>query len=57
MLCTELASNLGQSVTNAAETIASEVATFNRLPLPVVWVEYYEEGPGAPRRTRTASTW
>jgi len=44
VLCTEPRDNPGQSVTNAAETVASEVATVNRLPLPLVWIEHYEAG-------------
>ena len=43
-ICTELAANPGQSVTNAAERIASEVLSFHRLPTPVIWVEHYEKG-------------
>lgn len=54
IICTEPRNNPGQSVTNAAETIASEVATVNRLPLPLVWIEHYEAGArGTPEDPHT----
>ena len=40
MLCSELATNLGPSVTEAAKRIAGEVITHYRLPRPV-WIEHY----------------
>jgi len=54
VVCTELRNNPGQSITNAAERIASEVATHNRLPTPVVWIEHYEAGArGTPEDPHT----
>ena len=44
VICTELPSNEGMSVTNAAERIAGEVIDFNRLPTPLAWIEHYEDG-------------
>ena len=44
IVCTELANNPGQSVTNAAPRIAAEVLKNLRLPVPVVWIEHYEDG-------------
>ena len=40
MLCSELATNLGTSVTEAAKWIAGEVIKHHRLPRPV-WIEHY----------------
>jgi hypothetical protein len=57
VICTELPANEGMSVTDAAERIAGEVIDFHRLPTPLVWIEHYEDGPGAHRRTRIHSTW
>jgi hypothetical protein len=44
VICTELAKNLGMSVTNSAERIAGEVISFHRLPTPLVWIEHYQDG-------------
>ncbi|HKH76475.1 MAG TPA: hypothetical protein VKA51_05910 [Rubrobacteraceae bacterium] len=44
VVCTELPDNPGQSVTNAAERIAAEVIANFRLPVPVIWIEHYEDG-------------
>jgi hypothetical protein len=44
VVCTEFPDNPGQSVTNAAERIAAEVIANFRLPVPVVWIEHYEDG-------------
>ncbi len=44
VVCTEPRDNPGQSVTNAAERIAAEVIANFRLPVPVVWIEHYEDG-------------
>ena len=44
VVCTELANNPGRSVTNVAEQIAAEVIAGFALPVPVVWVEHYEDG-------------
>jgi hypothetical protein len=41
VICSELPSNKGQSVTNAAERIAAEVIRGHRLPTPLVWIEHY----------------
>jgi hypothetical protein len=46
VVCTEPRDNPGQSVTNAAERIAAEVIANFRLPVPVVWIEHYEDGAG-----------
>ncbi len=40
VLCSELADNLGPSVTEAAKRIAGEVIKHHRLPRPV-WIEHY----------------
>ncbi len=40
VLCSELATNLGTSVTEAAKWIAGEVIKHHRLPRPV-WIEHY----------------
>ncbi len=44
VILTELGDNLGMSVTNAAERIAADVIHANRLPVPVVFIEHYEDG-------------
>ena len=44
VVCTELANNPGQSVTNAAERLAGEVISSFKLPIPLVWVEHHENG-------------
>lgn len=41
VICSELASNPGTSVTNAAEQIAAEIISNFRLPKPPVWIEHY----------------
>ena len=41
VLCTELPSNRGESVTNAAERIAGSVIAAFKLPTPLVWIEHY----------------
>lgn len=43
VICTEPRGNPGQSVTNAAERIAGEVISAYRLPVPLVWIEHYED--------------
>ena len=40
VLCSELATNLGTSVTEAVKRIAGEVIKHYRLPRPV-WIEHY----------------
>jgi hypothetical protein len=44
VVCTELPSNEGMSITNAVEQIAAEVIHAHRLPTPLVWIEHYEYG-------------
>ena len=39
VLCSDLPTNKGMSVTNAAERIAAEVIKYHKLPVPV-WIEY-----------------
>ena len=46
VLLTELADNLGMSVTNAAQVLVVEVLATQRLLPPVVVIEHYEEGSG-----------
>ena len=41
VICSELASNTGTSVTNAAEQIAAEIISNFKLPKPPVWIEHY----------------
>lgn len=41
VICTELANNLGTSVTNALRRIAAEVIGAHRLPTPLVWIEHH----------------
>ena len=41
VICTELPSNEGQSVTNAVEQRGAEVIRSHRLPTPLVWIEHY----------------
>lgn len=44
VVCAELVNNPGMSVTNAVSRIAGEVISSFRLPIPVVWIEHYEDG-------------
>jgi hypothetical protein len=54
VLCTELPSNEGMSITQAAERIAGEVISFHWLPTPLVWIEHYEDGArGTPEDPHT----
>ena len=54
IVCTELANNPGQSVTNAAPRIAAEVIQDLFLAIPVVWIEHYEDGArGTPEDPET----
>ena len=41
VICSELPTNEGASVTNIAEQLAAEVIRYHRLPTPVVWVEHH----------------
>ena len=43
VICSELASNKGSSVTYAANQIAAEVIRYHKLALPPVWVEHYSK--------------
>ncbi len=55
---TEPRANPGQSITNAAERIAGEVISAHRLPVPLVWIEHYEDGArGTPEDPHAFSTW
>lgn len=44
VICTELTDNPGMSITNSAERIAGEVISAHKLPVPLVWIEHYEDG-------------
>ena len=44
VICSELPSNPGGSITNSAETIAVGVIQANELPTPLVWIEHWPEG-------------
>ena len=50
VICTELPSNPGMSVTNAVRRIAAEVIESHRLPTPLVWIEHH---PPATTDSRT----
>jgi hypothetical protein len=41
VVCSELPTNKGSSITYAAERLAAEVIRYHRLPTPVVWVEHH----------------
>ena len=43
VICSELPSNPGGSITNSAETIAVGVIQANELPTPLVWIEHWPE--------------
>jgi hypothetical protein len=43
VICSELPSNSGGSITNSAEVIAAGVIRANELPIPLVWVEHWPE--------------
>ena len=43
VICSELPSNSGGSVTNSAEVIAAEVIHSHELPTPLVWIEHWPE--------------
>ncbi len=40
VVCSELPTNVGSSITYAAEQLAAEVIRYHRLPTPVVWIEH-----------------
>jgi len=41
VICSELPTNEGASVTNIAAQLAAEVIRYYRLPAPIVWIEYH----------------
>ena len=41
VVCTELPTNEGPSITYAAEQLAAEVIRYHRLPTPIVWIEHH----------------
>jgi hypothetical protein len=41
LICSELPTNEGSSITYAAEQLAAEVIRYHRLARPVVWVEHH----------------
>jgi hypothetical protein len=41
VICSELPTNEGASVTNIAEQLTAEVIRYHRLPAPVVWIEHH----------------
>ena len=43
VICSELPSNPGGSITNSAELIAAGVIQANQLPTPLVWIEHWPE--------------
>ena len=41
IVCSELPTNEGSSITYAAEQLAAEVIRYHRLPTPLVWIEHH----------------
>ena len=41
LICSELPTNEGSSITYAAEQLAAEVIRYHRLPTPIVWIEHH----------------
>jgi hypothetical protein len=41
VVCSELPTNEGSSITYAAEQLAAEVIRYHRLPTPIVWLEHH----------------
>jgi hypothetical protein len=41
VVCSELPTNEGSSITNAAEQLVAEVIRYHRLPTPIVWIEHH----------------
>jgi hypothetical protein len=41
VICSELPTNEGSSITYAAEQLAAEVIRYHRLPTPVMWIEHH----------------
>jgi hypothetical protein len=44
VICSELPSNEGSSVTYSANHIAAEVIRYHKLGVSPVWIEYYPQG-------------
>jgi hypothetical protein len=40
VICSELSSNEGASVTSAAEQLTAEVIRYNHLRTPFIWIEH-----------------
>jgi len=43
VICSELPTNPGGSITNSADVIAAGVIQANELPTPLVWIEHWPE--------------
>jgi hypothetical protein len=41
VICSELPSNEGSSITYSAHQIAAEVIRYHKLEVPLVWIEHY----------------
>jgi hypothetical protein len=41
VVCSELPTNEGSSITYAAEQLAAEVIRYHRLSTPIVWIEHH----------------
>src|SRR5918994_6561494 len=41
VICSELPTNEGSSLTYVAKQLAAEVIRYHRLPAPVVWIEHH----------------
>jgi len=41
LICSELPTNEGSSITYVAEQLAAEVIRYHQLPTPVVWIEHH----------------
>jgi hypothetical protein len=41
VVCSELPTNEGSSITYVAEQLAAEVIRYHQLPTPVVWIEHH----------------
>ena len=41
VICSELTTNEGSSVTSSANQIAAEVIRYHKLALPPIWIEHY----------------
>lgn len=54
VICSELPSNPGGSITNSAEVIAAAVIRANELPTPLVWVEHWSKASTGEGRRRSS---